>query len=89
MNLEGVEVVVVVRSGRERSEDDRSATNVTWTEVAKLGSPSGIQGTRSVPSFTPLLKVRCQLPPLQVVQGHMAKVVELMKQPYGHLMSVA
>ena len=43
MNLEGVEVVVVVRSGRERSEDDRSATNVTWTEVAKLGSPSGIQ----------------------------------------------
>ena len=33
-----------------------------------------------MPSFTPLLKVRCQLPPLQVVQGHMAKVVELMKQ---------
>ena len=43
VNLEGVEVVVVVRSGRERSEDDRSATNVTWTEVAKLGSPSGTQ----------------------------------------------
>ena len=35
VNLEGVEVVVVVRSGRERSVDDRSATNVTWTEVAK------------------------------------------------------
>ena len=44
MNLEGVEVVVVVRSGRERSVDDRSATNVTWTEVAKLTQPSGTEG---------------------------------------------
>ena len=47
VNLEGVEVVVVVRGGRERSVDDRSATNVTWIEVAKLVSPSGSKDGRS------------------------------------------